>query len=250
MIRWAFLDVGNILLDEDPIAYRCTRLHWEAVQRVQPDLTFLEFMAAREERSIEGLRWPLYEVVSALMDEAACAEAWNVAEREIRGRYHELSPVITGARELVDRLASRFQLGLIANQGPECRTLLDDLHLLGRFKVVTLSEEVGLFKPNPALYLRALGDAGIDPSEGVMIGDRLDNDIEPAATLGMATVWARWAERKNKAWRPNDPDALAFRDSLERSTAQSAGRYRGPRPSLVVDHLGEIDSETVANLRS
>src|SRR4051812_39466306 len=117
MIRWVFLDVGNILLDEDPIAYRCTRLHWEAVQRVRPDLTFLEFIATREERSLQGSRWPLYDVVSTLIDEASCAEVWNSAERAIRARFRELSPVIPGARELVDRLAGRFPLGLIANQG-------------------------------------------------------------------------------------------------------------------------------------
>ena len=114
---------------------------------------------------------------------------------------------------------------------------------------MTLSEEVGLFKPDPALYLRALGDAGVGPNECVMIGDRLDNDIEPAATLGMATVWVRWPERKSKAWQPDDPDALAFRDSLERTSAQSIGRYRGPQPSLIVDHLWGIDSENVVNLK-
>ncbi|SIN90945.1 putative hydrolase of the HAD superfamily/5'-nucleotidase [Singulisphaera sp. GP187] len=250
MIRWVFLDVGNILLDEDPVAYHCTRLHWEAVQRVRPDPTFLEFIAARESRSILGSRWPLYDVVSTLIDEAACAAAWNTAEREIRSRFREYSPVLNGARELVDRLACRFHLGLIANQGPECRSLLDELGLLGRFQVVTLSEEVGIFKPNPALYLRALGDAGAEPKECVMIGDRLDNDIEPAATLGMATVWVRWAERKKKAWCPVDPAAMAFRDSLERSTIRSIDRYRGPQPSLIVDQLRNIKSEDVVNLKA
>ncbi|WP_406700322.1 HAD family hydrolase [Singulisphaera sp. Ch08] len=248
MIRWVFLDVGNILLDEDPIAYHCTRLHWEAVQRVRSGPTFLEFIAAREERSLQGSRWPLYDVVSALIDEAACAEAWNLAEREIRAQFRELSPIIPGARELVDRLARRFHLGLIANQGPECRKLIDDLGLLSQFKVVILSEEVGIFKPDPALYLRAITDAGVDANECVMIGDRLDNDIEPAATLGMATVWVRWPARKRKDWRPDNPDALAFRDSLERTTAQSVGHYRGPLPGLIADQLWDIDPVEVANL--
>ena len=248
MIRWVFLDVGNILLDEDPIAYHCTRLHWEAVRRVRPDVTFLELIAAREERSLRGSRWPLYDVVSAWIDEAACAEAWNSAEQEIRTRFAEFSPLIAGARELVDRLATRFHLGLIANQGAECRGRLDELGLLSRFKAVTLSQDVGLFKPDPELYLEHVAAAGTAPDQGVMIGDRLDNDIDPAGTLGMATVWVRWTERKSKGWQPGDPDAAAFQDSLQRTTARSPDLYQGARPYLIVDDLVGIDPDQVANL--
>src|SRR5262245_40048622 len=105
MMRWAFLEVGNILLDEDPLGSRCTQLHWEAVLRVQPDLTFRDFIAAREASALQGSRWPLYDLVSTFLDEAACAEVWNDAEREIRGRYSQWSPLIPGALELIDRLA-------------------------------------------------------------------------------------------------------------------------------------------------
>jgi FMN phosphatase YigB (HAD superfamily) len=46
------------------------------------------------------------------------------------------------------------------------------------------STEVGLEKPDPAVFQLALSQSGCKPSQAVMIGDRLDNDIRPARLLG------------------------------------------------------------------
>lgn len=248
MTRWAFLDVGNILLDEDPIAYHCTRLHWEAAHRLHPDLTFRELLARREAHALGGSRWPLYDAASALLDEAACDEVWSRAEREIRSRYAELSPLIPGAVALVERLAACFRLGLIANQGAECRAWLRESGLLSHFQVVALSEEVGSYKPDPALFRRALAEAGVGAERCVMIGDRLDNDVAPAAALGMAAVWVAWPDRTRKGWRPDDVEAVAFRASLQRISAQAERRYSGPPPALAVEDLAAIDPERLARL--
>ena len=59
------------------------------------------------------------------------------------------------------------------------------------FDILILSAEEGVAKPDPEIFRRALERAGCEPDEAVMIGDRLDNDIIPAAKLGMKTVWVR-----------------------------------------------------------
>jgi FMN phosphatase YigB (HAD superfamily) len=46
-------------------------------------------------------------------------------------------------------------------------------------------------KPDPALFRRALDRAGCAPEDAVMIGDRTDNDVAPAKSLGMQTVLIR-----------------------------------------------------------
>jgi HAD superfamily hydrolase (TIGR01549 family) len=46
------------------------------------------------------------------------------------------------------------------------------------------STEVGLEKPDPAIFQLALSQSGCEPPQAVMIGDRLDNDIRPARLLG------------------------------------------------------------------
>jgi len=239
MIDWAFLDIGNVLLDEDPLTYRVFRIHVDAVRALRPDLSFLDLLAGREEAVAGGSRWPVYEVVSLYLDEAGCEAAWQAADRNVRARYNWLSPTIEGADEFLGALASRFRLGVIANQGPECRSRLRQLRWLDRFEVVALSEEEGVFKPDPALFGAALARAGIEPGRAVMVGDRLDNDIAPAAGLGMATAFVRWPDRaaKSPRWETSSPEGLAYLRSLERLARIAEARYVGPEATIVGDDL-------------
>ena len=69
MLEWIFLDVGNVLLDEDPLTYLSFRRHAEAVLRAHPGSTFRDLLAACEARAAAGSRWPVSEVVSAFLDE-------------------------------------------------------------------------------------------------------------------------------------------------------------------------------------
>ena len=46
-------------------------------------------------------------------------------------------------------------------------------------------------KPDVRLFEAAIRDAGCRPCEAVMVGDRLDNDICSAKSLGMGTVWIK-----------------------------------------------------------
>lgn len=242
MSRWIFLDVGNIVLDEDPLVYHAFRLHWEAVHRVRPETTFLDLLAQREAHAARGSRWPVYEAVSAVLDDAACAQVWDEAEHAVRSRFGELSPLIAGAAEVIEALSRRFRLGLIANQGAECREHLARLGIFSRFEVVVFSDELGMAKPDPRLFELAIARAGASADRCTMVGDRLDNDIEPAAALGMPTVWVRWPRRAEKGWRPVDPDALAFRDSLERSATRASALWRGAVPSQIVDRIADLDA--------
>lgn len=62
------------------------------------------------------------------------------------------------------------------------RELLDDL-----FDEVILSGEVGLRKPDPAIFQLALTRLGVEAGECVFVDDH-PGHLEPAARLGMATV--------------------------------------------------------------
>src|SRR5258707_12255221 len=104
MVHWIFFDVGNVLLDEDPLTYHNVRRHAEAVRQVRPDLSFFDLLAAREARAADGSRWPLHEVVSGYLDGARCDPAWDATPRETRARYEALPPPVAGACELVERL--------------------------------------------------------------------------------------------------------------------------------------------------
>ena len=55
-----------------------------------------------------------------------------------------------------------------------------------------MSEELGVSKPDPAFFDRVLelvGAAG--PGQVAYVGDRIDNDVRPAAAAGLRPVWLR-----------------------------------------------------------
>jgi putative hydrolase of the HAD superfamily len=60
--------------------------------------------------------------------------------------------------------------------------------LARHFKLCLCSTEVGLAKPDPAIFELALQQASCPPDKVVMIGDRIDNDIRPAKAAGWQTI--------------------------------------------------------------
>ncbi|MCZ6601798.1 MAG: TIGR02253 family HAD-type hydrolase [Planctomycetota bacterium] len=53
---------------------------------------------------------------------------------------------------------------------------------------IFISEQIGISKPNPKLYQRALSDLNLKPAEAMYIGDRPTHDIDPPNGIGMITV--------------------------------------------------------------
>lgn len=53
---------------------------------------------------------------------------------------------------------------------------------------VVTSAEVGAGKPSPRVFERALGVAGVEASEALHVGDKVDNDLEGAAAAGVRGV--------------------------------------------------------------
>ena len=57
------------------------------------------------------------------------------------------------------------------------------------FKTVTTSEEVGVKKPNPLVFERALQKANTLAFKSLMIGDTFEADILGAEAVGMQTLF-------------------------------------------------------------
>ena len=87
------------------------------------------------------------------------------------------------------------------------RELFAEIGLLERLDAIALSAEVGKRKPHALIFESALAQAGVEPGEAVMVGDRLREDVAGAQALGMATVQARWFADDDSAAAV--PDATA-----------------------------------------
>jgi FMN phosphatase YigB (HAD superfamily) len=57
--------------------------------------------------------------------------------------------------------------------------------------LVTSSGSLGADKPDPAFFRAIAATVGVDPTECIHVGDRVDNDIVAARAAGMATVHVR-----------------------------------------------------------
>lgn len=115
-----------------------------------------------------------------------------------------------GMGELLAELRARgLLLGLAANQ-PAAALQRLDRHGLGRFfDYREVSGTLGLYKPDPRLFLGACTALNVPPVACLMVGDRIDNDIAPARALGMATVLFRTGRHRRqqpRSWREL-PDA-------------------------------------------
>ncbi|TAG69800.1 MAG: hypothetical protein EAZ26_06650 [Runella slithyformis] len=80
----------------------------------------------------------------------------------------------------------RFNLHIAeVNQIMNRTSGIEKLHDL--FEITFLSYEMGLMKPDPAIYLRVLEEGGMLASETLFLDDNADN-IKSAQSLGIQTI--------------------------------------------------------------
>ena len=56
-----------------------------------------------------------------------------------------------------------------------------------RVDAIVFSSEVGLRKPAPRIYQAALERLGVEPADALFVGDRVREDVQGPAALGMRT---------------------------------------------------------------
>ena len=122
--------------------------------------------------------------IEKLIDDLECRKL-ILAE----ARYDkELESPYEGAEQTLRMLSSHYRIGVIANQPAGTEERLAKWRLMPFISICLSSTEVGLEKPDPAIFQLALSQSGCQSPQAVMIGDRLDNDIRPARLLGWKTI--------------------------------------------------------------
>jgi HAD superfamily hydrolase (TIGR01662 family) len=175
--RWVCLDVGETLIDE-------TRIWsiWADMLEV-PRLTFMAAFGAAIARGGE------HSDVFSVVVRPDWRELMPRVQQEYGGFRHDdlypdAMPTLAALRDLGYRLA------IVANQ-PIVRT--EELRALGvTADVVAMSDELGVWKPQPEFFTRALELMDRpDPADVAYVGDRVDNDVLPSLAAGMRAVWLR-----------------------------------------------------------
>jgi len=172
-LKWLFFDIGSTLVDET----ECYN------QRIIDAITGTDISFERfNEKRIEFAKQNLKSDIEAIKFFGLVKTPWH---KELEKPYPE-------SEKLLSILSVKgYRIGVIANQSAGTEKRLENWGLLKYIDIVLSSEEEGISKPDPEIFLRALNRSGCMPCEAAMIGDRLDNDIYPAKKLGMKTIWVK-----------------------------------------------------------
>ena len=129
-------------------------------------------------------------------------------ELRIEDFYPDAVPALVAVR------AAGYRVGIVGNQPSSTDAILAMLDV--PLDIAASSETWGVHKPDPAFFNRIAVELGLPPDEVAYVGDRLDNDVEPAAAAGMTAIFIRrgpwgWIQ----AGRDDPPEADVTIESLD-----------------------------------
>jgi FMN phosphatase YigB (HAD superfamily) len=212
--QMVFLDVGNVLIDDDPFLSEAFRFIREAMPAHRPMARTDRFLGDVE----RALRRHGHEAVER-MGHRCHGRSWprlrKSIQQQISLKWWRLVRMVPGCREALAAIAQTYRLGLLANQPPQVLDCLEQWRISPLFDVVLLDSQQGVSKPDPAFFRLGLAKAHTDSGAAVMVGDRLDNDIIPARRVGMRAVLL-WLDARCKGWTPEDEWGVRMKEILER----------------------------------
>ncbi|WP_248517191.1 HAD family hydrolase [Salinarchaeum laminariae] len=148
--------------------------------------------SALEECEAEPFELAFEAVATELGVSVDPAEA-ATAYREIEV---ESTTLVDGARETVETVADRAAaVGVLSNgEGALQREKLAAHGLEDAFDAVVISNEVGVRKPDTAIFATAaerLASNGVEPAEHVYVADEYETDVGPAEQAGWTAIHVR-----------------------------------------------------------
>lgn len=130
------------------------------------------------------------------------------AERQKVAFYPDALPAL-------ERLAQHFRLGVISNGFADVRAI----GIARWFEVVVSAHEVGVSKPEPAIYNACIERMALTPAAMLYVGDDPHNDVIGPRAIGLRAAWinrsgASWPESVDGRHSPDGvfADLSAFAD--------------------------------------
>ena len=195
-----FFDLDDTLLDnrraERIAAMEFHRLH-EDVFPVSPEAFATRWRMATEkhsrryllgELSFQGQRRERLKELFAHHHILNDAEADTLFETYLDS-YEKNWTLFSDVESCLDQFAGT-RLGIISNgQAYQQRLKLIHMGLIDRFSTIIISEELGLSKPDPRIFLEACRAAKVNPSECWHVGDNFNADALGSLSAGLRGIW-------------------------------------------------------------
>lgn len=166
-------------------------------QEAQLEVVYMSGLRATEEARVRGRHFGSREYVAFVLDAFGAVPAQEEVEQaalriEEAGALASLV-LLPGVAETLPALAQvGVLLGVISDTGTTPgRILMRYLErdgLLGCFRAFVFSDETGVTKPDPEMFLRALESLGVGPDKAAHVGDLPGSDVAGAQAVGMLAV--------------------------------------------------------------
>jgi FMN phosphatase YigB (HAD superfamily) len=219
-VQGVVFDVGYTLIDET----RRWR-EWAEWLEVQPEDLWasLRSVIAEGVHHVEGLRrlHPGFDLEEA---RAARGQTGRRVEFLAKDVYPDVLPCIVRLK------AVGLKVGAAGNMSVDVERFLAGSGL--GFDMIGSSQRWGVEKPDPRFFEHVIEAIDLPADQVVYVGDRLDNDVGPAAAAGMWAIYLRrglWAEVLSD--RPEAALAYAVIDSLDELPAALPGFRSETGPS-------------------
>lgn len=125
-------------------------------------------------------------------------EYYNIPEQLIPTKFEDdyvktcptKTNLFEGTHEVLSVLKEKYKLHIITNGFLESQEMkMGRTNIRQYFDEIFVSEVIGLYKPDIALFQHALGVANTTAKESLMIGDSLEADILGAKSAGIDQVY-------------------------------------------------------------
>jgi putative hydrolase of the HAD superfamily len=192
-VEAVFFDVGNTLLFPNRPRILAP-LH---ARKVVPSLEQLHAMERRTKKEFDALVqqdgkpdhsfWFLF--YSHLLEEFGIGDAGLrnslVEATQLSSNWDDVRP---GTREILERIGSRYRIGVISNADGKIAKVLERCGIADCFLTITDSGIVGQEKPHPLIFEAALRSLAAKPERSLYVGDVYSVDYLGATRAGMQAM--------------------------------------------------------------
>jgi FMN phosphatase YigB (HAD superfamily) len=170
-LKAVFFDVGETLVDEER--------WWRALadrSGLQPHVVWAALGVTIERGEEHSALWGHLGIERP-------TGWWNELPYELDDLYPDSIACLEGVRAL------GLRVGIAGNQTAALERWAREAMLPA--DVISSSDALGARKPDPRFFARVVGLAGCAAAEVAYVGDRVDNDVLPAAAAGLVAIHVR-----------------------------------------------------------